>query len=48
MHYSAFKKNKNHATLLMNQARCTYYNEFTEKKSFDQGRLFKDVNSLIS
>ena len=48
MQYSAFKQKKNHATLLMNQVRCTYYNEFIEKNSFDQGRLFKAANSLLS
>ena len=48
MHYSAFKQKKNHATLLMNQVHCTYYNEFIEKNSFDQGRLFKAANSLLS
>ena len=50
-HYSVFKQKKNHATLLMNQARCTYYtdyNEFIKKNSADQGRLFKAANSLLS
>ena len=47
-HYSLFKQKKNHATLLMNQARCTYYNEFIKKNSADQGRLFKAANSLLS
>ena len=48
MHYSAFKQKTNHAIPLMNQARCTYYNEFIEKNSFNQGRLFKAANSLLS
>ena len=54
LHYSAFKQKKNHATiihdatLLMNQARCKYYNEFIEKNRFHQGRLFKAANSLLS
>lgn len=48
MYYSTFKQQKNRATLLMNQARCTYYNEFIEKNSFDQSKLFKAANSLLS
>ena len=32
----------------MNQARCTYHNEFIKKNSADQGRLFKAANSLLS
>ena len=48
MHYSAFKQQKNHPTLLMNQARWTYYNEFIEKNCFDQSRLFKATTSLLS
>ena len=44
MRYSVFKQKKNHTTLLMNQARCTYYNEFIKKNSTDQGRLFKAAN----
>ena len=48
MLYSAFKQQKNHPTLLMNQARWTYYNEFIEKNSFDQSRLFKATISLLS
>ena len=48
LHYSASKQKKNRAILLMNQARCSYYNEFIEKNSFDQGRLFKAANSLLS
>ena len=47
-HSSVFKQKKNHATLLMNQARCTYYNEFIKKNSADQGRLFKAADSLLS
>ena len=45
-HLAYFKQN-NYATLLMNRVRCTYYSEFIDENSVDQGRLFSATKALL-
>ena len=42
-----FKKQKNHVTYIMNQARREFYTDFIEENSADQGRLFKAAKKLL-
>lgn len=44
---SVFKKKKNHAIYLMNQARCDYYTNHIQQNSSDQRKLFKVTKSLL-
>ena len=46
-HLADFKQKKDYATLLMNRARCTYYSEFINENSVDQGRLFRATKTLL-
>ena len=42
---SVFKKKKNHAIYLMNQARCDYYTNHIQQNSSDQRKLFNVTKS---
>ena len=44
---SVFKKKKNHAIYLMNQARCDYYTNHIQQNSSDQRKLFNVTKSLL-
>ncbi|XP_078372669.1 uncharacterized protein LOC144656313 [Oculina patagonica] len=44
----AFKSWKNHVTYLMNQARRSFYTNFINENSADQGRLFKATKKLLA
>jgi len=43
-----FKKAKNYATMLMNKARSLYLTNLINENSYDQHKLLKTVNSLLS
>ncbi|PFX25634.1 RNA-directed DNA polymerase from mobile element jockey [Stylophora pistillata] len=43
-----FKAKHNYVTLLMNEARSTYYKEFIDKNSSDQSKLFWASKSLLN
>ena len=43
-----FKKAKNYPTMLMNKARSLYLTNLINENSYDQHKLFKTVNSLLS
>ena len=44
---SVFKKKKNHAIYLMNQARCDYCTNHIQQNSSDQRKLFNVAKSLL-
>ena len=44
---SFFKKKKNHAIYLMNQARCDYYTNHIQQNSSAQRKLFNVTKSLL-
>ena len=47
-HLAVFKKAKNYASLLLNDARTKYLSDFILDNSHDQGKLFRATKSLLS
>ena len=44
---SVFKAKKNHATFIMNQARCEYYTSHIQENSSNQRKLFQSTKALL-
>ena len=44
---NVFKSLKNHCTYLMRKAKCSFYSEFVEKNSNNQGKLFGAIKGLL-
>ena len=44
---NVFKTLKNHCTYLMRKAKCSFYSEFVEKNSDNQGKLFGAIKGLL-
>ena len=44
---SVFKAKKNHATFIMNQARCEYYANHIQENSSNQRKLFQTTKALL-
>ncbi|PFX30128.1 hypothetical protein AWC38_SpisGene5116 [Stylophora pistillata] len=44
---SVFKAKKNHATFIMNQARCEYYTTHIQQSSCNQRKLFQTTKALL-
>ena len=46
--FAIFKKKKNHATYIINKARKSFYSEFIDSNSEDQGKLFRNMKKLLA
>ena len=44
---SVFKAKKNHATFIMNQARCEYYTSHIQENNSNQRKLFQSTKALL-
>ena len=44
---NVFKSLKNHCTYLMRKAKCSFFSDFVEMNSDNQGKLFRAIKSLL-
>ena len=45
--FNVFKSLKNHCTYLMRKAKCSFFSDFVEMNSDNQGKLFRAIKSLL-
>ena len=45
--FNVFKSLKNHCTYLMRKAKCSFFSDFFEMNSDNQGKLFRAIKSLL-